>query len=157
MTIVEIARLFKIVHERPGVQNEGMMVEAVQRWSGGRKGDSWCCYMVCLWLDLWYGDRVWPGEMQRTGVCQEMYEWAKAHAATVELPRIGDLCLVVNEDDHAHHIRLVTDVGAETADMIAGNTSEDGHSSNGDRVAERAFPFQPSVGKHVYVRIPRAA
>lgn len=156
MSLVEISRLFLFVRERPGAPNEGLRVEAIQKWSGGRAGDSWCAFMLCLWLDLfWHGE--WPTGWKRTGVCQEIYELAKAHGAIVELPRIGDICLVVNDADHAHHVRLVTDVGADHADMIAGNTSEDGHASNGDRVAERAFPFQPSSGKHVYVRPPARA
>jgi hypothetical protein len=156
VTIVEIARLFLFVREREGAPNEGLRVEGIQKWSGGRAGDSWCCYMLCLWLDL-YWQGVWPDGWKRTGVCQEVYDLAKANKLIVELPHIGDICLVVNDADHAHHIRLVTDVRAEGTLQIAGNTSADGMSSNGDRVAERGFPVQPTTGKHVYVRPPAKA
>jgi hypothetical protein len=56
----------------------------------------------------------------------------------IQQPEPG--CLEI--EDHGHglgHVRIVTDVHLlpVSYDAIAGNTSADGHSRNGDRVAER--------------------
>lgn len=150
MTLVDIARLFLFIREREGAQNEGLRVEAIQKWSGGRKGDSWCCYMLCVWLDLFYQGQL-PAPLKRTGVCQDVYDVAKAQGWVAELPHVGDIYLYVNEVDHAHHIGLVTDVTADGFRGISGNTSEDGLSSNGDRVAERQLKLKPTTK---FVRLP---
>jgi hypothetical protein len=63
-------------------------------------------------------------------------------------PEQDDIFIYVNDADHAHHIGFVSFPGVG----IAGNTSADGSSSNGDRVAEHAI----SAGPHVkYIKYPR--
>lgn len=159
MTIVDIARLFLFVRERSGAQNEGLRVEAIQKWSGGRKGDSWCCYMTSLWLDLYFQGQ---SPVKRSGACDDVYNQAKAEGWLSAIPRVGDLYLFMRDPDgpagpkgmeDAHHIGIVTDVGVDTFVGISGNTSEDGRSSNGDRVAEKLLDLAP--GKIVFVRYPR--
>lgn len=158
MTIVDVARLFLHVRERQDQPNAGLRVEAIQRWCGGQKGQSWCCYMVMLWLDLFYGGKspvhgpLGPGH--RTGACDDVYQQAKKEGWLSDIPHVGDLYLFVRPGtEDAHHIGVVTDVRAGEFCGISGNTSEDGQSSNGNGVYERWMAIKP--GKHVFVRYPR--
>lgn len=80
--------------------------------------------------------------------CQSVYDLAKGKGWLVDTPQKDDIFLYVNDANHAHHIGFVTDPG----EGIAGNTSADGKSSNGDRVAEHGI----SSGSNVkYVHYPR--
>lgn len=141
---VEIARQFLFVHEAD--QNAGQRVEAIQKWCGGAKGQSWCCYFATMVLDICFEGKA---PIEREGACQAVYDLAKKQNWITTVPVPGDIVLHVNADDHAHHIGFVVTVSPLTS--IAGNTDSTGQSSNGDRVAEHAI--SPS-GK-VYVRYPR--
>lgn len=142
-TLVEVARLFRYLREAGA--NAGRRVEAVQHWCGGEKGESWCCHMATLWLDVFFqGESPVP----RGGLCQDVLDLARAKGWLVDAPRPGDLVISVNAEGHAHHIAVCTIASPLTA--IAGNTSEDGKSSNGDRVAEH----EVSPSGKVYVRVP---
>ncbi len=143
---VDIARQYLFVREAG--PNTGLRVEAIQHWSNGSTGDSWCCEFVTMVLDICFqGDAPVP----RLGACQDVYDMAKQKGWLTDSPLAGDLYLFVNGDDHAHHIGIVTADGAETG--IAGNTSADGTSSNGDRVAEHQISTNPATVK--YVQYPR--
>lgn len=124
-----IARQFKFVHEAS--QNRGLMVESIQHWSGGKPGDSWCAYFVLMILDISFGGKD-LNPIKRSGVVQDIYEQAKQNNWLTDNPTKDDLFIYVNDNDHAHHIGIVT----ENRNGIAGNTSADGKSSNGDMVAE---------------------
>ena len=133
--IVRIARLFLFVREAQTLgQNRGQRVEAIQRWSGGQPGDSWCAQFATMVLDI-----VYAGEspIPREGSCQTILELARAKGWLTDKPSVGDLFFYVNSAGRAHHIGLVTATSPLTG--IAGNTSADGTSSNGDRVAEHAI------------------
>lgn len=141
---IDIARQFLFVHEAAG-QNTGQRVEAIQKWCGGEKGQSWCCYFVTMVLDICFQGNA---PIPRLGACQDVYNLAKKNGWITEVPIPGDIVLHVNAEDHAHHIGILTKVSPLTS--IAGNTDETGTSSNGDRVAEHAIN---PAGK-VFVRIP---
>lgn len=143
--IIRIARLFLFVREAG--QNQGMRVNAIQKWSGGFPGDPWCCYWATMVLDLAFAGNA---PIQRTGSCQRVYEWAKREGWVTGTPAKGDLFLYVNDGDYAHHIGIVTSVDGTTVTGIAGNTSADGRSNNGDRVAERPVPLAT-----VFIAYPR--
>lgn len=143
MTLIDIARLFSFVREVP--QNRGQRVEAIQKWSGGGVGDSWCCEMTTMWLDLFYAGN---SPIPRLQACQDVYNMAKAKGWLATTPSIGDVFLYVNAEDHAHHIGIVTTT--IPLQGIAGNTSADGTSSNGDRVAEHRLISDPSRIKFVH-------
>ncbi len=139
----DIARQFLFVREAG--QNKGQRVEAIQHWSGGQPEQSWCAYFATMVLDICFQGTA---PIPRLGACQEVYNMAKAKGWLTATPAKDDLFLYVNDADHAHHIGFVTDPGQG----IAGNTSADGTSSNGDRVAEHGI----SAGPHVkYVHYPR--
>lgn len=141
---LDIARQFLFVREAS--QNTGQRVEAIQRWCGGEKGQSWCCYFVTMVLDICFEGNA---PIPREGACQAVYDLAKKNGWVTALPIPGDIVLHVDANDHAHHIGIVSKVSPLTS--IAGNTDATGASSNGDRVAEHAI--NPS-GK-VFVRYPQ--
>lgn len=127
MTTLAIFRLFKFVREATG-QNHGLRVNAIQKWGGGEDGQSWCCWLVTMVLDLFFQGQ---SPVPRLGACEDVRQicikngWQVARADV----QPGDLALAV-KDGHAHHIAMVT--VPSPLELIAGNTSSDGHSANGD-------------------------
>lgn len=140
--VVDIARLFLFVREAGA--NAGARVEAIQRWGNGHVGDSWCAYWATMVLDLAYQGKA---PIPRTGVCQTIYELAQANGWVATTPSVGDLFLYVNAGNHAHHVGFVTSIAPLIG--IAGNTSADGTSNNGDRVAEHG------IAATVFVHYPQ--
>ncbi len=136
---VDIARQFLYVREAGA--NHGLRVEAIQHWSGGQPGDSWCCEFVWMVFDLCY-----QGEcpFDRVQSVQALWDTCAANGWTVDAPQAGDLFFYMNDAGHMHHIGIWSGDG----NGIAGNTSEDGTSNNGDRVAEHA------VSATHFARIP---
>ena len=138
----EVARQFLFVREVP--QNKGLRVEAVQKWCNGSPGDSWCCEFATMVLDIAFqGDSPIP----RLKAVQDVYDLAKTHGTWITTsPVPNDLFIYVDDNDHAHHIGIYT--GGNQG--IAGNTSEDGTSSNGDRVAEHKLITNPNHIKYIH-------
>lgn len=145
MTVEAIARLFLFVREAQA-QNTGQRVEAIQRWSGGEKGQSWCAFFATMVLDIAYQGAA---PIPRTGSCDDILTLAQKRGWLRERPAIGDLYLYLNNPQDAHHVGIVTDVDATGFLGLSGNTSPDGLSSNGDRVAERHLSLAP--GHTVFV------
>lgn len=144
---IDIARQFLFVREA-SEQNTGQRVEAIQKWSGGSKGDSWCCEFATMVLDICFQDR---SPIPRLQACQDVYDMAKKNGWLTDTPVQNDIFLYVNAEDHAHHIGFVTvDDGLSG---IAGNTSEDGKSSNGNGVYEHEISTNKQYVK--YVHYPR--
>jgi hypothetical protein len=76
VSLVEIARLFLYVREAQDLgQNRGLRVEAIQKWSNGQPGDSWCCEAVWMWLDILFQGQC---PIPRVQACQDVYEQAAA-------------------------------------------------------------------------------
>lgn len=148
MSLSVIARRFDFVRETKGA-NRGLWVSLFQRFTGNTGGDSWCCSFLCYCLDI-----VFEGKSPYTksGACQDIYVQARRKGHLVTTPAVDDIFFYVNDDDHAHHIGVVT--GVSPLAGIAGNTSEDGISSNGDGVHEHALNVAP---KHIrFARVPAA-
>jgi hypothetical protein len=143
---VTIARQFLYVREAQSVgQNRGLRVESIQHWADGAFGDSWCQEFLWFVFDIAYqGHPPFP----RMQACETLHRLAVASGWIVHVPRVGDIVLSVNGTGHAHHCGLITSIAPLTS--IAGNTSEDGTSSNGDRVAEHTI----SPTNKVFLRIP---
>lgn len=140
----DISRQFLFVREAS--QNKGQRVEAIQKWAGGQPGDSWCCEFATMVLDICFEGNA---PIPRLQACQSVYDLAKGKGWLVDKPEKDDIYLYVNDANHAHHIGFITD----TANGIAGNTSSDGKSSNGDGVYEHEISTNPAHVK--YVRYPR--
>lgn len=148
MTAVEIARLFSFVRETG--QNDGPWVRAFQEVTGNKKGDSWCASFASAVLVIAGGGK---SPLPVTASCDVILEAAKKNGWLSDVPRVGDLYLYLNSPTDAHHVGIVADVNVSGFVGISGNTSADGLSSNGDRVAERPLSLRP--GKTVFVRYPR--
>ena len=142
----DIARQFLFVREAG--ENKGQRVESIQSWSGGAAGDFWCCEFATMVLDICY-QGVSP--IPRLQACQKVYDLAKENNWLTDTPMKDDLFLYVDNNDHAEHIGIVTIDGGTTG--IAGNTSADGKSRNGDRVAEHDLINDPVHVK--FVQYPR--
>jgi hypothetical protein len=141
-----IARRFSFVREVGGA-NVGAWVTFFQRWCGGTPGDSWCCDFASLVEDVAYEGKA---PTKRTGSCQEKLDDARKKGYVVQAPAIDDLYFYVNDAGHAHHIGIVSNVSPLSG--IAGNTSSDGVSSNGDGVYEHALNV--SAPHIIFVRLP---
>lgn len=163
---VVIARLFLFVRELEGQNNRGLRVEAIQHWSRGQFGDSWCDEFIQMVLDIAYaGDSPFPRETDIDDACEATLAYAQNQGWVLpaeEQPTPGDLVVFLDEELRAHHIAMYT--GQLTPEghslgplpspeycVIAGNTSADGASHNGDRVAEHAV----SATDTLIIRYPR--
>ena len=143
---VTIARQFRYVRELTG--NTGQRVEAIQRWSGGKPGDSWCAYFVSLVLDICYQGHA---PIERTGSCDDILRVAQDANWVQKSPQPNDIYLRVRGATDAHHVGFVCSIQPDGKIVqISGNTSADGLSSNGDGVYERAIPQSDDL---VFVRI----
>lgn len=160
---VAIARQFLFVRELAGQQNRGRRVEAIQHWSLGNFGDSWCDEFAALILDIAFqGNSPFPREADVDDACEATLAYANNQGWILGdgvPPMPGDLIVSIDENLRAHHIGIYTGQTTpegETVDasgyvVIAGNTSADGSSANGDRVAEHAV----SVDGKAIIRYPR--
>ncbi|MES2341710.1 MAG: hypothetical protein V4597_08530 [Pseudomonadota bacterium] len=136
-SLVAVARRLAFVRETEG-PNRGAWVSMLQRFAGGREGDSWCADFVSFVLDVAHHGQPPVG---RTGSCQALLTAGRALGAEVTDPAPEDLFLLVNEAGHAHHCGIVT--AASPLAGIAGNTSPDGLSDNGTGVFEHPITAAP--------------
>lgn len=146
--LVQQARNFLFVRE-VGSANHGLWVGIFQRFVGIDDGQSWCAAFVCFVLAIVLGGRD-KLPFGATGVCEVIHQWAIKNNAIVPLVQAlpGDLFLYVDDNGHAHHVGIATEPRAEEG--IAGNTSRDGKSSNGDGVYEHGLGVLPQ-----HIRIVR--
>lgn len=141
----DIARQFLFVREAGA--NKGQRVEAIQHWSGGQPGDSYCCEFATMILDICFQG---ASPIPRLQAVQDVYNLAKANGWMTDTPVKDDIGIYINDQYHAHHIFIVTADGGSPG--IAGNTSPDGTSSNGTGI----FEHEISKGPHVkYIHYPR--
>lgn len=139
---IDIARQYRFIRE--STQNHGQRVEGIQRWCGGIPGDSWCAYFATMVLDIAYQGN---SPILREGNVQHIRELAASKKWLTTYPEMGDLFLYVNSDNHAHHIGFVTNTTPLLG--IAGNTSEDGKSSNGNGV------YEHGINASLFITYPR--
>ncbi len=150
--IVWQARRWLFVREVGG-PNRGFWVEWIQRFTGNASGDSWCASFVSMILAIAFGGKS-RSPLTTTATCEDIHQQAKVHGWLTTTPKRGDLYLYLDELGHAHHVGIVTE--PDPLDGLAGNTSADGTSVNGDRVAEHAIAA-PRTGSIVFVDYPRPA
>lgn len=149
ITPVDVFRLFKRVREIAGRQNEGQRVEGIQTWCGGKKGDSYCCYLATMVLDLYFSFYDKDSPIPREGSCQAVYDLCEKNGWITTTPSVGDLFFYIDGNGHAHHIGMVTAVDYDLLAGIAGNTSPDGKSSNGTGV------FEHEISAKKFAHYPR--
>jgi hypothetical protein len=148
---VDEARRWLFVRETLG-PNRGVFVEAIQRIGDGKPGDSWCMDFLSMVLWICYQG---PAPLPRTGSCDVAFAMAKSQGYLVKTPQPNDVFFRVRDfasaHEDAHHVGFVTAVYPDRIGSIAGNTNEDGLSSNGTGVFEHDLPLSPSL---VFVRLP---
>lgn len=144
----ELARQLDYVREdQSSGQNHGARVNAIQRFSLGGDGDSWCCEFATMLLDVAFKG---ASPIPRLQACEDVHLLAAKNGWISATPSVDDLVLSIDPaTGKAHHIAIVTATDPLTA--IAGNTSEDGASSNGDGVHEHAI----SGTNKLFVHYPR--
>jgi len=142
--LVTIARDWLHVREAAGAANKGLRVEAIQHYSGGSFGDEWCVEMAWLWFDLATSGNV---PFARGLNSEALHVLAHQKGWIVSEPARGDIVLSIR-NGVAHHTAICT--VPRPLVTIAGNTSVDGQSSTGDRVAEHVV----SPVDKVFVRVP---
>lgn len=149
MSLIEIARLFSFVREVGG-QNKGRWVALFQHFTGNLPGDSWCASFVSLVLGVYYQGKP---PIPFSASCDILLASCKAQNLLTQTPSVGDLYFYLNTQTDAHHVGFVSEVmDPDTFKGIAGNTSDDGTSNNGDRVAEHRIAFRP--GKMIFAHLP---
>lgn len=150
MGLVAIARLFLHVRETQGA-NKGVYVGLFQQYTDNEAGDSWCCSFVSLMLSIYYKGK---SPLTKTARCQTMLDQARKLGLEQSTPSIGCLYFFRDATGHAHHIGIVTSAWCDDHGYhisgIAGNTSEDGKSSNGTGVFEHAI----TGNRMTFVRLP---
>jgi hypothetical protein len=140
-----VARHFAFVRETLG-PNRGHWVAFFQRFCRGQEGESWCADFVSVVLDVAYMGKP---PLAPTGSTKAMLSQATVKGYGVTVPRVDDLYFFVRADSTPHHVGIVTDTFPLSG--IAGNTSEDGLSSDGVGVFEHAISSGPRT---VFVRLP---
>jgi hypothetical protein len=146
VSTVAVARLLLFVREAATRENNGPWVEAIQRVTGNKKGDPWCASFVCFVLTL---SNRGKNPLPTTASCEEIHKWAKKYGKIVSEPREGDVFLVLNADDWAHHTGFCTGPAANgLVPTIEGNTNVDG-SRDGYGVFERQRKLGPKL---IFVR-----
>lgn len=147
--VIWLARKLKYVREAG--PNSGLRVNAIQRWCGGKDNESWCAYFATMILDIVYQGK---SPIPRTGSCDTILRLAKKNDWLTIKPSPGDLYLLLNSEDDAHHCGIVVrPAGATAIREISGNTNVDG-SSNGIGVFERERTWAP--GKIIFCHYPRS-
>ena len=144
-TILFLARRFLFVREVGG-PNMGVWVNTIQKVTGNGDGDSWCASFVSLILGMAYDGK---SPLPRSASCDAFLEAARTKGWLTQTPSVGDLYLKLKSPIDAVHIGFVTSTSPLTG--ISGNTSADGTSSNGDRVAEREI----KADGHIFVAYSR--
>lgn len=148
--LIWFARRYGFVREVGGA-NRGTWVELFQSFTGGMPGDSWCGDWLSFVLASMCGGYT-NMPIPRTGVCEVIHAHAIDRGWISSTPSLADVYLFLDSNSHAHHCGLITQAAPLTG--IAGNTSADGTSSNGDGVYEHALHVA-SPGRIVFVHYPR--
>lgn len=139
--IIRIARQFLYVREAQSLgQNQGSRVNGIQLWSLGHPQDSGCAEWATMVLDLAYQGK---SPISRGGSCEVIHQQAIKNGWVRPVAKPGMLYLYVDAFGHAHHVGIVTAINPLVG--IAGNTSADGKSVNGDGVYEHAVSAQVFV------------
>ena len=169
VSLAAVARRFDFVRE--SAPNDGVWVSWFLRHTGNKPGEAWCASFVSVVLSIAYRGQ---SPLKPTAGCKEMLAEATAKGfAVVGAPAIAareatetepavaavpagapvpqeDDIFFYMKDGLPHHVGIVTRVHGGAVVGIAGNTSQDGASSNGTGVFEHDLAHVPMV----FVRVP---
>ena len=149
--MIEVARRFSFVREVGGA-NRGRWVQFIQRFTGNKPGESWCASFVSLVLNIVYFGN---SPLKKSASCDVLLQQCREQGLIIPEPEPGCLVFSMASPNDAHHIAICTgaDSNHPNLDAIAGNTSRDGKSNNGDGVYEhdvtrdgKVFARMPDLG-----------
>jgi hypothetical protein len=146
-SLTAVARHFTFVRETQGA-NRGAWVQFFQRVAGGQPGDPWCCFFLCRVLDIAYFGH---SPLIVTGSCAELLANVRAKGYDLKpssAVQPDDIFFYLDANGQAHHVGIVTQVNPMKG--LAGNTSEDGLSSEGVGVFEHPI----AAGRMAFARLP---
>lgn len=143
---VDVLRQFLFVRETQG-PNRGVWVNLFLQYTDTPSGSSWCAAFLCFCLSICYQGL---SPLSKSASTDVLLAQCRTKGWIVTVPQAGDLYFFVNTPTDAHHCGVVCNTAPLTG--IAGNTSVDGHSSNGDRVAEHVIGVRPEGV--VFARLP---
>ena len=138
--------------EEPKGSNDGPALRRFLAGTGFRPGEAWCAYAVQSVGQRALGARLsggaWP--LPRTGDCDELLTYGRAHGVLRSKPQRGDVFLVLASDSDAVHTGFVAtpDADGETFATIEGN-SNGGGSREGWIVAARPERATDPAGRYV--------
>lgn len=138
-----VARRFLFAREDG--PNHGYWVDFFQRFTGNAEGDSWCASFVSRVDDI-----ATKGKMRllKSASTQAMLSDARMKGYVVPEPAVDDIVFSIRPDGIPHHVGIVTAINPLTS--VAGNTSEEGTSSDGTGVFEHTI----SAEQKIFVRLP---
>lgn len=144
-SLTAVARRFLFVRETEG-PNHGYWVAFFLHFTGNVEGESWCASFTSRITDIAYKGK---SPLLRSGSTIAQLNDAKQRGLVVETPAVDDLFFYLHPDGIPHHTGVVTQLDPLVG--IAGNTSENGTSSDGTGVFEHALT-SPSIA---FVRLPQ--
>lgn len=120
--MIEAAKVCVGIKEKTG-KNDGPIVEAMQKTSGGGKGNAWCMYFVqtCIaYAELKTGKK---SPLLSSGHCLTVWGKAKAENKVKSHPLPGAIAIWKHGNGPSGHTEIV--LGADAAEMknVGGNTS----------------------------------
>lgn len=154
---VATARKYAWARETGPNTDGGGFVDQCLAALGLPPGNSWCAAAVCWWVKETCDRLGVKVEFRRSARALGLLE--KNPGLVVANPQPGDL-VVWDHGGGLGHVAVLTDIvkvaGALAAlAAIAGNTSADGHSRNGDRVAEHGVNY-PDAKIKAFLRLTPA-
>lgn len=144
-SLTVIARRLSFIRETEG-PNKGYWVRFLQDFCDGVEGDSWCADFESFVEHVAYKGKA---PTPRTGSTDVKLKFCVKQQWIVTEPQVDDIYFYYHPGGTAHHIGIVTRVSPLTG--IAGNTSEDGLSSNGDGVYEHRL----TASRIAFARLPK--
>lgn len=140
-----IAQRFSFVRETEG-PNAGAWVNLFQRFTGGVEGESWCADFMSYCLDVAYKGK---SPLRKSSAANVLYQQCRNAGYLVTTPAVDDVFFYLDDADHAHHVGVVTVTAPLSG--FAGNTSEDGTSTNGTG----AFNHELHYPRIAFARLPQ--
>lgn len=141
-----VAKRFDFVRETEG-PNRGYFVAYFLRYTNTEEGQPWCAAFLSKVLDIAYKGK---SPLIKSASTVVLLSLARQKGWVVQTPQVDDLYFFIRDDGTAHHVGAIS--GVSPSRGIAGNTSSDGLSSNGDGVYDHELNVLPK--SIVFVRLP---
>jgi CHAP domain len=144
--LVATARKYLYVRETNGNNSDnGHFIDASLAALGLPPGNSWCAAAICAWVKETQQTTGAKFKFRRSARAMGLWELNTDLRVAVADIQPGDI-LCWDHGSGLGHVAICTaavKVNGDLAslDAVAGNTSADGHSRNGDRCAEHAVTY----------------